>query len=106
MTDEFVAAIVFDLLPASFEGVSREAAQFAQSATPRISGLIEIALLGNEGRTRILVLSRWQSKDAWAESRWDQELGKTMVTLVQSSTAFNSETFVPIAIDFKNPPST
>lgn len=105
MTAAFVTAVAFDLLPESFERVSREAAQFAQSATPRIPGLIEIALLGNEERTRLLVLSRWESKDAWGRSRWDREVGETMVALVQSAKTFNVQTFVPIAVDFKTPPA-
>lgn len=104
MTTAFVTAAAFDLLPESFERVSRDAVQFAQGAAPRIPGLIEIAVLGNEEQTRLLVLSRWESKDAWALSRWDQEVGKTMVTLIETAETFNVQTFMPIAVEFKSPP--
>jgi heme-degrading monooxygenase HmoA len=96
MTEAFVSAVLFGLLPENFERVSSEAAQFAQGATPRIQGLIEIALLGNKERTRLLILSRWESEDAWARSRWDQEVGKTMVELIENAKTFSVETFVPI----------
>lgn len=105
MTTAFATVAAFELLPESFERVSREAAHFAQSATPRIPGLIEIAVLGNEERTRLLVLSRWEGEDAWARSRWDQEVGKTMVTLIQDTKGFSAQTFLPIAVDFKSPPA-
>ena len=104
MFASFVCAFTFDLLTEDFERISREAAQFARSATPRIVGLIETTVLGNEERTRLLVLSRWESKAAWSRARWDEEAGKMLADLVQSTKTFNVQSFVPIAIELKTPP--
>jgi heme-degrading monooxygenase HmoA len=103
--EAFVAAFIFDTLPENFEKISREAARFAQHFAPRIAGLIEITVLGNEKRTRLLVFTRWESKMAWGRSRWDEEAGKTLAELVQSAQSFDVETFVPVAVEQQTPPA-
>ncbi len=92
----FVTAFIFDTTPAEFANVSREAKLFTEGKARAIPGLIDTALLGNEERTRLLVFSKWESKDAWARSRWDDALGVILVDLVEGSNAFVVETFVPV----------
>jgi hypothetical protein len=59
--------------------------------------LIEITLLRNEERTQLLVVSRWESKDAWAQSRWNEQMGKVLTDLVESAKSFDVRSFVPIS---------
>jgi heme-degrading monooxygenase HmoA len=92
----FLTASVFDTTPAEFANVSREAKLFTERKGRTIPGLIDTTLLGNEGRTRLLVLSQWESKGAWARSRWDHEVGVILGDLVEGSSAFDVETFVPV----------
>jgi hypothetical protein len=92
----FVTALIFGTTPAEFANVSREAKLFTELKASTIPGLIDTALLGNEERTRVLAFSKWESKDAWARSRWDHEVGVILADLVQGSDAFDVETFVPV----------
>ncbi|MGA8533330.1 MAG: antibiotic biosynthesis monooxygenase [Candidatus Tumulicola sp.] len=91
-----VTALVFDVTPAQFANVTGECKLFTERKARTIPGLIDTALLGNEERTRVLVLSQWESKDAWAKSRWDHEVGVVLSDLVEGSSAFDVGTFVPV----------
>lgn len=92
----FVTALIFDTTPAEFANMSREVKLFTEHKARTIPGLIDTELLGNEERTRVLVLSQWESKDAWARSRWDHEVGVMLGDLVEGSSAFDVWTFVPV----------
>jgi heme-degrading monooxygenase HmoA len=92
----FVAAFFFGVGPDDFVQVSHEAAQFAQRVAPGVQGLIDITLLRNEDSTQLLVVSRWESEDAWAQSRWNEQLGKMLTDIVESAKSFDVRSFVPI----------
>jgi hypothetical protein len=93
----FVAAFFFGVLPEDFPKASGEAARFAERLAPQIPGLIEVSLLRNEESTQLLVVSRWESKDAWGQSRWNDQIAKPLVDLVESAKSFDVRSFVPIS---------
>lgn len=92
----FVAAFFFGVPPKDFPKVAAETTLFAKRLAPQIPGLIEVSLLRNEESTQLLVVSRWESKDAWGQSRWNDELGKVLANLVESAKSFDVRSFVPI----------
>jgi hypothetical protein len=93
----FVAAFFFGVLPDDFPKVSGNAAIFAERLAHQIPGLIEVSLLRNEDSTQLLVVSRWESKDAWGRSRWNEQLGEVLVDLVEGAKSFDVRSFVPIS---------
>jgi heme-degrading monooxygenase HmoA len=92
----FVAAFFFGVGPDDFAKVSGEAARFAESVAPKVPGLIDLSLLRNEDSTQLLVVSRWENEDAWAQSRWNEQLGKMLTDLVESAKSFDVRSFVPL----------
>ena len=94
----FVAASIVELKAGDFERVSQEAAQLAERHAPTVPGFIEAAVLGSEEKTRLLILSRWESREAWARAEWDNEVGRVVTDLARSSSSFDVQTFTPIAI--------
>jgi heme-degrading monooxygenase HmoA len=102
MTDKpidttFVTAMIFDVPHADFAHVSSHALKSSEHVGRSIPGLIETGVLGNEERTRLVILSRWETKEAWVRSRWDAAVGNLLAELVVSSTKFDVRTYVPIA---------
>lgn len=93
----FVTAFFFGVLPDDFSKVSGKAALFAGRLAPQIPGLIDVSLLRNEESTQLLVVSRWESKDAWGRSRWNEQMSKVLVDLVESAKSFDVRSFVPIS---------
>jgi heme-degrading monooxygenase HmoA len=92
----FVAAFFFSA-PHDFPKVAGEAKRFAERVAPQVPGLIDISLLRNEASTELLVVSRWESKEAWSRSRWNEQLGKMLTDLVESAKSFDVRSFVPIS---------
>ncbi len=98
----FVTAMIFDVPQDDFANVSSHARDASRRVARSIPGLIETAVLGNEDRTRLLILSRWQTKDAWVRSSWSTAVGEVLADLVVSTTKFDVRTFVPIS-DIEGP---
>jgi heme-degrading monooxygenase HmoA len=91
----YVAAFFFGA-PRDFSKVSAEAKLFAERVAPQVPGLIDVSLLRNEESTQLLVVSRWESKEAWSRSRWNEQMGKIEADLVESAKSFDVRSFVPI----------
>jgi heme-degrading monooxygenase HmoA len=94
----FVCATILELAASEFERISQEAAQLARGVAPNLPGFIEVAVLGSEEKTRLLILSRWESKDAWARAEWDNEVGRAVTKLAASASSYDVRTFLPVAI--------
>ena len=93
----FVTAMIFDVPHDEFAHVASHALESSRRIARSIPGLIEAGVLGNEERTRLVILSRWETKEAWVRSRWDTAVGNLLAELVVSSTKFDVRTYVPIA---------
>jgi heme-degrading monooxygenase HmoA len=94
----FMAAVTCELAANDFDRVSQEAAQFAERRARLIPGFIEAAVLGSEDKTRLLIVSHWDSKSAWADAQWDNEVGHVVADLAKSASSFDVQTFLPVAI--------
>jgi len=93
----FVTALIFDVPHDDFARISSHALEGSERIAKSIAGLVETGVLGNEEMTRMLILSRWETKDAWVRSRWDAAVGDLLADLVESATKFDVRTYVPIA---------
>ena len=72
----FVAATICELAAGDFDRVSKEAVEHTERHAPLVPGLIEAAVLEGDGKTQLLILSQWESRDAWARAQWDEEVGR------------------------------
>jgi hypothetical protein len=93
----FVTALIFDVAPDAFAHIASLARDSSRRIARSIPGLIETAVLGNEEKTHLLILSRWQTKDAWVRSSWSADVGNVLADLVVSAAKFDVRTFVPIS---------
>jgi heme-degrading monooxygenase HmoA len=93
----FVTAMIFDVPRDDFAHISSQAQEASERVARSIPGLIESGVLGNEERTRLLILSRWETKEAWVRSSWSIAVGEVLANLVVSSTKFDVRTYIPIS---------
>jgi heme-degrading monooxygenase HmoA len=91
----FAAAFFFNV-PHDFPKVAGEAKLFAERLAPQLPGLIDVSLLRNEESTQLLVVSRWESEEAWSRSRWNEQMGKVQTDLVEDAKSYDVRSFVPI----------
>ena len=52
----------------------------------------------DETKTQVLVVTQWESRHAWAQAHWDQDIGNGIVALVESATSFDVHSYDPIAV--------
>lgn len=94
---DFASVLIIELAERDFDKLSGEATEVLARKGSSIPGLIESALLANEARTQLWFISRWDSRHAWARSRWDQDVGQIVTDLVESAVTYRVEGLVPIS---------
>lgn len=94
--ERFVTVWTLDVAERDFDKLSGEVT--AQLGRKRVAGLIETAVLGNEARTQLWLISHWESQHLWAQSRWDQDIGQIVTDLVETAANYHSETLIPILV--------
>jgi quinol monooxygenase YgiN len=91
-----MAARAFEVEPAQIEEILRQV-KLALGHVPTLPGWLGTDLFANEKRTRVLILSRWESKEAWGHSMWDEEIGRTLADFVKLSRDQHFEIYFQIA---------
>jgi quinol monooxygenase YgiN len=91
-----MAAWAFEVEPAQIEEISRQM-KLALGRVPTLPGWLGSDLFANEKRTRVLILSRWDSKEAWGRSMWDAEIGRALAEFVELSRDQHFELYFQIA---------
>ncbi len=94
----FISALVFTIDPNDVIKFGDAAAQLVQRKGTTAPGFIESLVMADETKTQVLIVSRWESRHAWAQIHWDQEVGNEIVALVESATKFDVRTYDPIAV--------
>lgn len=94
----FTSVLVVDVAEADFAKLSGEVTELLRRKGSSIAGLIEGALLCNEARTQLWLISRWESQHVWARSRWDEDVGRIVTDLIESAATYRVESLTPISI--------
>jgi quinol monooxygenase YgiN len=74
----------FDLDPSQFdEFVNRTKQALAQ--LPKLSGWLGADLFANDDKSRVLIVSKWESRDAWGAGQWSEQVGQLLGDLFSHS---------------------
>lgn len=79
-----MATWTFDVDPSQLDGMLAHVKQILKHL-PTVPGWLGTDCFANDKRTRLLILSRWESRDAWAGSAWDQQIGDVLAHFVDVS---------------------
>ncbi len=94
----FIAVLIFTIDPKDLVRFGDAAAHLVQHKGSAAPGFIESVVMANETKTQVLVETRWESRHAWAQVHWDQEVGNGIVALVEGATSFDVRSYDPIAV--------
>jgi heme-degrading monooxygenase HmoA len=95
---KFVAVVIFQVNPGDLPGMAREVQRTVDRKLPTLNGFIGSVVMSNEEKTQLLVVSLWESRDAWSLAQWDQEIGRTVTDEVETAKSFEVRTYEPITI--------
>lgn len=88
----------FDVTPDELEAILSRVRHVLKHL-PKVPGWVGTDCFTNEKRTRLMILSRWESKDAWGRSVWDKEIGAALGDFVDLSSNQEFNLYIHIAPD-------
>ncbi|MGA7747570.1 MAG: antibiotic biosynthesis monooxygenase [Candidatus Aquilonibacter sp.] len=94
----YIAALIFTIDPKDVVEFGNAAAKLVQQKGSAAPGFIESLVMSDETKTQVLVVTQWESRHAWAQAHWDQDVGNGIVALVESATSFDVHSYDPIAV--------
>ena len=95
---KFVSVTIFRLDPQDYPGVARELQIVVERKAPLMNGFIQSVIMANDEKTQLLLVTLWESKQAWGAAQWDQDIGRAMTDAVETAVAFELHTYEPVAV--------
>ena|SRR5215469_8994253 len=93
---DVVAMVTLNVTDRTFQAVAQKAGETLQRTISQLQGFIEGTVLTNEDKSRIVLLTKWQSRDMWAKAEWDNVVGHAVAELLEDSASYNLEFFFPL----------
>jgi hypothetical protein len=52
----------------------------------------------NEEKTRMLIVTQWESREAWVCAEWNEAVSQSLADLIESAKGFEYFSYEPIAV--------
>ncbi len=69
-----------------------------QQEVSALEGFCEGAVITDEAKTRMLLVTQWKSKHDWAQAFWEPLIGNAVAAWVEDATKYDVQTFEPLTI--------
>ena len=99
----YISALTFTMDAKDVPRFGAEAAQLVQRRGAGAPGFIESVVMVDETKTQVLIVTQWQSQQAWVQINWDRDVGNELTALVEGAKSFNVRSFDPIAVVHADP---
>lgn len=88
-----VVVITFNVTAQNIGGVLRELRHLLENTAPALRGFIDGVLLTTEDGTRVVLVANWESRDAWAQAEWDEQISRGVVELYEETASYDIKLF-------------
>jgi heme-degrading monooxygenase HmoA len=92
-----VSFTTFQVTSQNVKAATDKAKQLLQRVAPTLQGFLEGTLLTNEDQTRIMLIARWESRDAWARAEWNQQVSEGVGEMYDETASYSLNLFHEIA---------
>lgn len=99
-----MATWTFDVDPSHLEEMVGHVKQVLEHL-PTVPGWLGTDCFANDKHTRLLILSRWDSREAWGSSVWDQQISDSLADIVGLSHDREFELYFHLAPETAAPDS-
>jgi heme-degrading monooxygenase HmoA len=103
MRANFVAVSIYTVTTEKLAALGEAARATIAHDLASLDGFYEGIVMANEAQTQVLIVTLWDSKEAWARAEWEPRVGKAVAAFVTDATHFTELTFTPIAVVHKAP---
>jgi|HubBroStandDraft_4_1064222.scaffolds.fasta_scaffold414257_1 heme-degrading monooxygenase HmoA len=94
----FIAVSTYHVAEENFATVTEAATRLMQREIPELAGFCEGAVIVDEAKTRMLLVTQWSSKHDWAQAFWEPRIGDAVAAWVEDATKYEVQTFEPLTI--------
>ncbi len=72
-------------IPNESDAFSQRAAEHVRDDVAGLPGFLDARILESDDQKSVIVLTRWQTRHAWAQSQWNQKIGQVLAESFQSA---------------------
>lgn len=95
---KFVAVSVYTVTTENLAALETSARSTIEQDAAVLNGFCQGIVMTNEEQTQVLIVTLWDSKQAWVSAEWEPRIGKAVAGFVQGSTAYDVRTFLPVTV--------
>jgi hypothetical protein len=94
----FIAVSTYHVAEENFAKVTEAASRLMEEEVSQVEGFFEGAVIIDEAKTRMLLVTQWSSKHDWAQAFWEPRIGDVVAGFVEHATKYEVQTFEPLTI--------
>lgn len=94
---QVVSVVTFNVTSRDVEIVVRQTRHLLQNIAPTVDGFVEGVLLTGEDQTQVILLTHWESRDAWARAEWNDQIARGVAELYEETASYTVKLFTEVA---------
>lgn len=98
VTTKFIAVSIYTVATENLSAFEASARSTIERDAAVLNGFREGVVMTSEDRTQVLIVTQWDSKQAWVSAEWEPRIGKAVAGFVKDATAYDVRTFVPVIV--------
>jgi quinol monooxygenase YgiN len=98
MHTKFVSVSLFTVAPERLSALEDAARATMEQQVHQLAGFREGIVMTDEDQTQVLIVTQWDSKDAWVRAEWEPTIGRAVAAVAKDAAAYNVRTFIPVTL--------
>jgi heme-degrading monooxygenase HmoA len=98
ITAKFIAVSAYTVATENLAGFEASTRSTIEHDTLVMRGFREGIVMTNEEQTQVLIVTLWESKQAWVDAQWEPRIGNAVAEFATGATAYDVRTFVPVTV--------
>jgi heme-degrading monooxygenase HmoA len=97
-TARFVSTLSFELGSGDVSALSSEVRRAVEERVPKQKGFIGCVVMASAEKSRLMVVSLWESAHAWSAAQYDLEIGRAVADAVETAASYDVQTYETITV--------
>ena len=98
LSTKFIAVSVYTVTAENLAALETSARSTIEHDAAVLNGFRQGIVMTNEEQTQVLIVTLWDSKQAWVSAEWEPRIGQAVAVFVTGATAYDVRTYVPVIV--------
>jgi heme-degrading monooxygenase HmoA len=90
--------LIFTIEPDQLPEFAQHSTIVMQRKVPVLHGFVEGVVMADESKRELLIVTQWETRDAWSAAQWNESVSQSLGQFVESARTFQFRTYEPITI--------